>query len=127
MPKRDVQEYLNELYLRLNQASLVPKRNVELDGRRPTQGNCHDNVGKYCKSASGHKHIYGWLIADFSELGDIWFIFHSVAQGPDGELFDITPTDAEFEYPFLDSNLSDEAYLGLIHTHNGEPKIVLTL
>ena len=44
------------------------------------------------------------------------FVSHSAVSTPQGELYDITPSVASQDYPFVDSGLSEEEYAELVET-----------
>ncbi len=123
MAERGVEEYISELFSRIPEARVIPKKSVRIAAWEPAPHWCHDNASKFCASEEGYKHIYGWLYADLTEFGYVSFIFHSVVKSPDGKLFDITPSNAVIEYPFLGSNLPDEAYIELIELYKGNSTI----
>ena len=41
-------------------------------------------------------------------------ISHSVVRGPNGDIFDITPSGTEAVYPFLGSGISDDTYADFV-------------
>lgn len=43
-------------------------------------------------------------------------VAHSAVKAPDGALYDITPTNASQDYPFIESKLSEEEYAELVET-----------
>lgn len=50
---------------------------------------CHPNVERWVETHPDWKRIRGWLISPFD--GGLGFAAHSLALGPDGELWDVTP------------------------------------
>lgn len=84
----------------------VPLVDASAPGWTPSPRSCHSNVDWWAARHPGFTAVRGWLVFDFSrastELIDVVrFAAHSVLQGPDETLIDITPTRAKGRYPFI--------------------------
>jgi|SRR6266496_2328791 len=84
-------EYEESICRLLWQAKPLLFREVSFaDGSVPLRNRCHDNVERWVKENSGATVVGGWVTyADFGL--SIGLTAHSVVQGTDGQLFDITP------------------------------------
>jgi hypothetical protein len=72
----------------------------------PAFNACHSNVDWWVQRHAGFRAVRGWLVFDFSRASTelievVRFVAHSVLQGPDETLIDITPTLAKRRYPFI--------------------------
>ena len=95
-------EFGLSLYQRLNEAVYLKRADVHIGNWAPKKHYCHNNVGSWVKHNSQHKHVFGFVYLEvFAILGYVQFAPHSVVEIGDGSLVDITPHDAEFNYPFL--------------------------
>lgn len=118
-----IDDYIDELIVRVKTAAYVDRKVVSVGGWKPVERRCHDNAVSFCKLDVSFKHVYGFLFNDASELGYVAFIFHSVVECSNGSFIDITPTTARNEYPFIVSNIPDEAYEELMYEYENEGRI----
>ncbi|MGN4191789.1 hypothetical protein ACS0Y6_04025 [Burkholderia gladioli] len=87
--------YEVDICRRLHEARVIPFRLVLMSDVRPRVSECHQNVDAWVAAHPDCKAVRGWVTyACFSE-SSMGLTAHSVVQGPDGELFDITPLDRE--------------------------------
>lgn len=68
---------------------------------QPTPHRCHDNVREWVTLYPKYTHVRGFLVANQAAIDTSIVIAHSVVADTDGTLCDITPTEAEFRYPFV--------------------------
>jgi hypothetical protein len=87
------QTYFGPLYARLADAKPVSFRRVETSNWKPEQSQCHRNVDFWTEQDSARLAIRGWLTWGANQAGRCKFMAHSVVE-EDGELYDITPIDA---------------------------------
>jgi hypothetical protein len=97
MPDIDLRALWQSLYARRAEAVVVPYEPRTVSSGPPTEHECHINVDRWVLEHPDHKPVRGWLV--FNLLGR--FTAHSVAEAPDGSLFDLTPSRASRRYPFL--------------------------
>jgi hypothetical protein len=72
----------------IKHAAIVRFRNVRfLDGTAPSRNKCHENVDTWVRQNPQDRAVNGWLVSG------LVIDRHSVVQGHDGQLFDITPLD----------------------------------
>ncbi|MEY8210911.1 MAG: hypothetical protein RPT00_01510, partial [Gammaproteobacteria bacterium] len=71
-------------------------------------------VSDWCENNPAYTPVRGWLYFDLPGLPQVKFVSHSVVRAPDNELYDITPSNASKDYPFVEGNLSEEEYADLI-------------
>jgi hypothetical protein len=114
MTEEDIQIVGSNLIHRINTAKVIMRATVTVGEWKPKEHRCHDNVRTLCKMDIECKPIFGWLYADLSEFGFVSFMFHSIIQKGNGDIFDITPTTAEFIYPFIENDLPESDYLKLM-------------
>ena len=105
-----IEKYLEKLKSKLGEASLLKRAEVSIGGRVPEYNMCHHNVSTWCVNDLSFTPVRGWFY--FDRLNKL--VAHSVVLTPEGELFDITPSNAPREYPFLAGYLSEEDYEELI-------------
>ncbi|MGH7035728.1 MAG: hypothetical protein ACREFL_18510 [Stellaceae bacterium] len=87
-------QYEADICRRLRQAEPVPFNRVMIGGLSPLVAKCHDNVDAYVKTNPTCAAARGWMTyADF--IIAVGLTAHSVVEGPDGVLFDITPLEDE--------------------------------
>ncbi len=116
MPQIDIKEYGKALYERRSEAVLLERTTIEGGDWAPQPNMCHHNVSICCELKKDYKPVRGWLYFDLPGLNYVKFKAHSAVLAPDGKLYDITPSNASQDYPFLDGNLSEEEYADLVET-----------
>lgn len=75
---------------------------------------CHHNVTEWCALEPTYKVVRGWLYFDLTGCSVARFVAHSVVRAEDGNLYDITPSNASQDYPFLEGNLSEGEFTKLV-------------
>jgi len=83
-------EYAADVCTRLDQAADIPFQPVAIGGWEPQRGKCHENVDFWVKANPGSIAVRGWVTGNRLTA-------HSVVQGVDGKLLDITPLCDERE------------------------------
>jgi hypothetical protein len=88
-------EYMESICACLPRASHIAYQKVRFaDGTLPPPGACHQNADRFAKENPGARVARGWVTyADFGLSTGL--TAHSVTQGQDGQLFDITPLENE--------------------------------
>lgn len=121
MENHEIKKYTESLYKRVGDAVMLNRAEIKGGNWQPEPNMCHHNVTIWCEHNSEYTPVRGWLYFDLPGLNYVKFIAHSVVLTPDNKLFDITPSNATQEYPFISSNLEEEHYAALVETvENGE-------
>ena len=82
-------------------AEKVPFRHVVMKDGRPRANECHPNVDAWVMTHADCTAVRGWVTyLDYGDQG-VQLTAHSVVQGADGQLFDITPLGDERVRPFM--------------------------
>ncbi|MBS1164141.1 MAG: hypothetical protein H6R00_166 [Proteobacteria bacterium] len=109
-------DYRNQICADVDKAVLVPFRTVDpIDGWLPIVAKCHDNVDQWVKLHPGSRAVRGWLA--YVNYGvSIGYTAHSVVQGSDGSLFDLTPTlgPNAWRGPFIAHRGSDALFCEMV-------------
>lgn len=79
----------------------VPLVEKTLRDYNPTPHRCHDNVREWVALYPKYQHVRGFLVANQPHNDTTIVISHSVVADTDGTLCDITPSETEFRYPFV--------------------------
>lgn len=116
MPDIDVNEYAKTLYSRVGAAVSLKRATIEGGDWVPQPNMCHHNVSIWCQQMPDYTVVRGWLYFDLPGLNYVKFVAHSAVRTPEGELFDITPSNASQDYPFIESDLGEEEYAELVET-----------
>ena len=116
MNDQELQAYGRRLFERRREGILVRPAAVSIGDWGPSEHECHGNVTTWCQhNPQGHKPVRGWLYFDFGLiLPYVRFTAHSVVEQENGELADITPSQASQEYPFIRAEETEDAYAALI-------------
>jgi hypothetical protein len=114
MANIDVDAYAKSLLARVGEAQVVRRAEVRIGERKPLANMCHHNVTDWCESEPTYQAVRGWLYFDLPGCSVARFVAHSVVHAPDGELYDITPSNASQDYPFLKGKLSEEEFAELV-------------
>jgi hypothetical protein len=106
MPDVDLNALHRALYKLRQEAVTIPFEERKIASGPATEHECHDNCHRWVEENLGYKVVPGWLVFDYSEISQglvpfCRFTAHSVIEGPDGTLVDITPSQASQRYPFL--------------------------
>lgn len=88
---------------------------IENGDWEPQPNFCHHNVSIWCQLRPEYIPVSGWLYFDLPGLNFVKFVAHSAVKAPDGELYDITPSETK-DYPFIESELSEEEYAELVES-----------
>lgn len=110
MPPVDLNTYGPALAARVGNARMLRRAEIEGGDWQPQPNQCHENATVWCELKEGFAPVRGWLY--FDQLGLL--VAHSAVRAPDGELYDLTPSQASAEYPFLESDLSEEDFAELV-------------
>jgi hypothetical protein len=103
------------LLARLDEAVMLRRMEVNIGDWRPIENDCHANASQICLHSPSYLPVRGWLYFDFGGLLDrVQFLAHSAVRAPTGELWDVTPSRASQDYPFITSRLSEDDYVALI-------------
>ena len=107
--------YAARLHARVNEASVLNWADLSIGDWRPIENDCHGNVTTLCERDQSYVPIRGWLYFDFGGMSDrVKFLAHSAVRGPDGVLYDITPSCASRQYPFICAEESEDDYAQLV-------------
>src|SRR5258706_13269584 len=105
MSPEQITEYAASLFDRCQEGVILSRAEVAMGDWKPQAKLCHENVTAWCESNARYEPSRGWLYFDLGGLLDhVLFIAHSAVRAPDGRLYDITPTDASRQYPFIPPN-----------------------
>jgi hypothetical protein len=98
----DVVAYAASLYERRHEAVVVPSAKLSIGDWTPAANDCHANAQTVALSCPEYEAVRGWLYFDFvNDLPFVRFSAHSVILNSEGQLFEITPSPASQDYPFL--------------------------
>ncbi len=122
MVELDIKKYANKLVSKVDQAKFLKHAVIENGDWEPQPNYCHHNVSLWCQLRPEYIPVRGWLYFDLPGLNFVKFVAHSAVKAPDGEFYDITPSETK-DYPFIDSELSEEEYAELVESR-GFGKIV---
>jgi hypothetical protein len=106
----DLAECAERIFARRSEAVLPVNRAVSLPGWRPQPNQCHDNVLAWVSATPKHKHVFGYLLFDYRELGFWTLRPHSLVEFEDGTLVDITPRPTAQQHPFIRHLGSEEEF-----------------
>ncbi len=107
--------YATRLYERINESVILKCADVSVGDWTPIENDCHGNATNFCEHQKDYKPARGWLYFDYGGLTDrVQFLAHSAIQAPDGTLYDITPSSASQQYPFIMAEESEEDYARLV-------------
>lgn len=110
----DVEAYGRRLLQRVADARTLRRAEITGGDWEPQPSRCHENVSVWCEMREGYTPVRGWLYFDLPGLAFCRFVAHSAVRAPDGELYDITPSRASAEYPFVEGGLSEDEYADLV-------------
>ena len=97
---------LGKLRETIKHAVVVPFRDVRFQDRTaPSRNNCHETVDGWIRENLEDRAVNGWLVSG------LIIDRHSVVEGPDGHLFDITPL--EYRVAFIRHPGTDEEFWSL--------------
>lgn len=117
----EIEKYAESLYSRVGEAVILKRAVIEGGNWQPEPNMCHHNVTIWCSHNAEFTPARGWLYFNLPGLIFVKFVAHSAVEAPEGELFDITPSNASQDYPFITSGLSEEEYAAIIEAcENGE-------
>ncbi len=107
--------YASRLFARTPSAVVVPSAPATVGEWSAAEHECHANVAHWCSQHPEDSPAPGWLYFSFNGLFDyVRFTAHSVIRRSDGQLLDITPSQAFMLYPFLPAEESTDAYYGWV-------------
>lgn len=112
----DVNEYAHLLYTRVEAAVMLQPAVIEGGDWQPQPNQCHENVTIWCLHNITHEPVRGWLYFSLPGTLHVRFVAHSAVRTPEGQLFDITPSNAGQDYPFITGELTEDEYAELVET-----------
>ena len=115
-PSTRYKEHAADLYSLLNDAFTVERKNVVQGDWKPQPNICHQNCTDWVTLNPADTAIRGWLCIDFSLIGFYRFASHSIIRTAGGDFIDITPTQIQTIYPFLEDGLDEEIYAEFVET-----------
>lgn len=118
MPELNTEIYAKELYSRVGSATLLNRATIAGGDWEPQANMCHHNVTICCELKPEYTPVRGWLYFELPGASFVKFVAHSAVRTPDGELYDITPSNASQDYPFVDGGLSEDQYSELVDKNN---------
>jgi hypothetical protein len=104
------------LFERRGEAIPVSRALIESGDWRPKPNDCHRNATMLCSLTPVYTAVRGWFAADYLDLGFYKFFAHSVVEDAGGNLFDITPNQLPWNYPFLKHDPTDGDFLEMIES-----------
>src|ERR1051325_1521490 len=109
MSQVDIHVLAGRLYARRGEAVALARVSITDRDWQPAPNECHRNIEALCARDHSYTAVQGWLVADRSVLGIVWFQFyaHSVVESTSGGRLDITPNPLERSYPFLRHETAD--------------------
>ena len=114
MPNIDVNQYAKGLNSRVGEAVGLKRAVIENGDWVPQPNMCHHNVSIWCEHNPEYQPVRGWLYFALPGVSYSKFVAHSAVRTPYGELFDITPSSATQDYPFIAGDLSEDEYAQLV-------------
>ncbi|CAN7597397.1 hypothetical protein LJR131_004482 [Polaromonas sp. LjRoot131] len=109
-PNAAIERYGALLAGQLNEAVVVPCRQVNVGDWAPEENKCHHNVATWIERNPHHGHVLGWLVIAAPNSDFVRFVAHSVVEDEMGNRFDITPLHAIEPRPFLDAGIDADDY-----------------
>lgn len=116
MNQLDIEAYARSLNARADEASVLKRVEIDVADWKAQQNMCHHNASMLHLIDNRYIPVRGWLYFDLPGLDYVKFVSHSAVKTPEGDIVDITPKAAWVtqDYPFLESDLSDDAYEHLL-------------
>ena len=104
------------LYNRRTEAVVVKRVHIGGGAWQPDPNQCHRNVTQWCEWHPEQKAVRGWLVADYLEIPPSFYRFfaHSVIETVAGDLIDLTPNLAPWQYPFLRHDQADGDFADIV-------------
>ena len=109
-PNAAIERYGALLAQQINEAVVVPFRQVNLGEWTPELNKCHHNVAAWIESNPHHWQVLGWLVVAAPNSDYIRFVAHSVVEDDTGNRFDITPLNATGPRPFLEAGIDGDDF-----------------
>jgi len=104
-------KYGHCLLSKIEEAQFLPFLDVLINGEMAKKKDCHRNAMCFSEENKSFRLVHGWLIIDpRPKFNSIKFIAHSVVMNTDGNLIDITPSDASDSYLFLPAFIDDKKF-----------------
>jgi hypothetical protein len=108
-----------QLYARRHEGVILKWAEVSIGDWRPQENECHGNVSTWCQNNPSNQAVRGWLYFAFEDLLPlVLFNPHSAVRTEDGNLYDITPSKASQQYPFIVAGGTEAEYADLIQDKN---------
>ncbi len=103
------------LYERINEAIIPKWADISIGEWTPKENLCHENVTTICHHSPSYTPVRGWLYFDLEgALPYVWFNAHSLVRDDSGIMYDITPSKATQQYPFIEAEESEQEYAELV-------------
>ncbi len=110
-----IQNYGADLYKRRGSRIILQWVDVCIGDWQPEANDCHLNVTTLCESCEEYSPVRGWLYQDLAGVMPyVSFLAHSAVKAPDGKLYEITPSAASQQYPFIIAEEGEEDYATLV-------------
>jgi hypothetical protein len=109
-PNAAIERYGALLAQQVNEAVVVPYRQVNIGDWVPEQNKCHHNVAAWVESNPNHWQVRGWLVIAAPNSNFIRFVAHTVVEDENGNRFDITPLNATGPRSFLEAGIDENDY-----------------
>src|SRR5271169_2065380 len=101
------------IYQRLDEAVIVPFEDCSSADFSPSPTDCHHNVNRWVEANPNHRAVRGWL--SFGPVLQVLrFNAHSVVCDENRTLFDLTPSDASQQHPFIPYEGMEEDFAELV-------------
>ena len=110
-----------KLYARRHEGVIVPEAVASIGDWSPEKHTCHYNADTWCNRETESSPVRGYLYFDLPGLMPyVRFILHSVIRDKSGKLWDITPSQANQQYPFIEAEETEEEFGELVVDHRVE-------
>ncbi len=107
-----------KLYARRHEGVIVPEAVASIGDWSPDKHTCHYNAETWCNREKESSLVRGYLYFDFTRLTPyVRFNLHSVIRDKSGKLWDITPSHANQQYPFIEAEETEEEFRELVVDH----------
>ncbi|MCP4618570.1 MAG: hypothetical protein GY844_19315 [Bradyrhizobium sp.] len=116
----EIDRLVKELHRLLPDAKTYPFVHLFPDAK---EHDCHRNVDAFVAANESYRVARGWLFFDFRMAAlfgmspFLRFSAHSLVEDKNGQRFDITPSRASQQYPFIEHPFGDEDFTDLITKH----------
>jgi len=106
------------LYERIDEAEIPKWADASIGEWTPKENQCHENVSTICEHTQNHTPVRGWLYFDLEGARPyVWFNAHSLVRDETGIIYDITPSKASQQYPFIVAEENEQEYGKIIERY----------